>query len=464
MEKRLAEAWQSVLGVEKVGVHDNFFELGGHSLLASRVATRLSRELEVRLPLAQLFAKPTIAGLADALEAQSEAAELPMELELPEVVADPENRHEPFPLTEMQQAQWIGRIGSFDIGDVAAHVYFETESDELDLGRLEGAWQRMIERHEMLRAVVLLEGQQRILAEVPPFRIALDDLRDQSPTEVASRLEETRERLSHQLRPVDSWPLFGISASLLPGGRVRLHLSFELLISDIASLRILLREWSEVYADPDREFEPLELSYRDYVLAENRLRESDAYRRSLLYWQERLADLPPAPELPLAKDPSAIDRPRFERWATRVEAADWQRMKDFAARFGISHSAVLLAIYARVLGTWSKNKRFSVNVTIINRLPMHPQVGKLVGEFASFAPAAIDLRQRPTFEELARQVQEQSWSDLEHRFTHGVRILRELARAQGGTSGATMPVVFTSTLIHAHDRDQPLPIGWLGEA
>ena len=39
MERSIANVWQDVLQVEKVGIYDNFFDLGGHSLLIIQVQT-----------------------------------------------------------------------------------------------------------------------------------------------------------------------------------------------------------------------------------------------------------------------------------------------------------------------------------------------------------------------------------------------------------------------------------------
>ena len=66
-ERRIAEIWQNLLGVEQVGIFDNFFELGGHSLLGTQLVSRLRDVFQIKLPLSCLFESPTVAELATAV-------------------------------------------------------------------------------------------------------------------------------------------------------------------------------------------------------------------------------------------------------------------------------------------------------------------------------------------------------------------------------------------------------------
>src|SRR5262249_19305058 len=154
--------------------------LGGHSMLATRVVARVRAAFRIPLAIRQMLAAPTVAELAAlvaAAQTGGSTVDMPVagadgqpalpdpDGELPAAVPDPAAAHVAFPLTEIQQAQWLGRLGTFEGGNVAAHVYWEVEAPELDLVRLEDTWNQILDRHLMLRAVVLPDGTQRVLPD-----------------------------------------------------------------------------------------------------------------------------------------------------------------------------------------------------------------------------------------------------------------------------------------------------------
>jgi amino acid adenylation domain-containing protein len=465
IEEGLAEILAQVLGLDRVGIHDDFFELGGHSLRGAEVVTEVRKAFQVDLPLESLLKTSTVAGLASEIEGRKNerTGDRYPGLQLPTITPAPEQRYQPFPLTDIQQAYWIGRAGFLELGYVSTHRYVEVESVDLDLERFSLAWQQLIDRHDMLRAVVLPDGQQQILKEVPPYEMEVLDLRGQDREGVEASLEAVRHRMSHQVLPSDRWPLFEIRASHLNHRRFRLHFSFDALILDIWSRSILFRDWAKFYKNPKAAVEPLELSFRDYVLAEETLRHSELYQRSQEYWFARLSTLPPSPELPLAKKPKVVTIPRFERHRAKLGPETWLRLKSRAAHTGLTPSGALLAAYAETLKVWSKNPRFTVNLTVFNRLPLHPRVNDIVGDFTSVTLLAVENSLQGTFKARALRLQQQLWNDVDHRYVSGVEVLREQAKRRGGTPRAEMPVVFTSGLTHDARRRDPNPMSWMGE-
>jgi len=387
----------------------------------------------------------------------------PSAASLPKIVPAPiSQRYEPFPLTDMQHAFWVGRSGVLELGNVANHGYYEIECNNLDLERLNWALQKLIERHDMLRAVVLPDSQQQILKQVPTYQIEVLDLSGKDEAAVNSQLQAIRDRLSHQVLPADQWPLFEFRATRLDRERARLHVSYDLQIFDAWSLFRLFDEWFQLYQNPQVELPPLKLSFRDYVLAEQALPETQLYKRSQEYWLSRLDSFPPAPDLPLAKNPSEIKQHQCRRYAGRLDRTEWQQLKHRAAEAGLTPSGALLAAFAEILTVWSKSPEFTLNLALFNRLPLHPQVNDILGDFSSVTLLTVDNSALEPFSDRAVRLQKQLWQDLEHRYFSGVRVTRELSRRKG-TAPNAMPVVFTSTLGFGSLGQETLTFSHFGE-
>ncbi|MDB9374690.1 non-ribosomal peptide synthetase [Nodularia sphaerocarpa] len=473
-EQKLAAIWQEILQVEQIGVNDNFFTLGGHSLLGIQLAAIINESLQIEVPLKHLFQFPTIASLAAQIDlspnlspTRREALTFPHSLAgkgvrglgfgLPKIQPQPQERYQPFPLTDIQQAYLIGRNAAFELGNIATHGYQEIETVGLTVQQVEMAMQRLIERHDMLRVIVQDDGQQKVLSQVPDFKITVTNLRG-----VDSALQDIRQSLSHQIRPTDSYPLFEIQAILLDENKIRFCISFDVLIGDAWSFRLLGKELVQILANPDIELAPISLTFRDYVLTEKTLRESAIYHRSQVYWQNRLTTLPPAPELPLTKPLSKITEPHFTRRSGTLSPSQWQKLKQQASEAGITPSGILLAAFAKILSRWSKKPNFTLNLTLFNRLPLHPEVNQIVGDFTASLLLEIVSAGCHNFLELAHRIQTQLWDDLDHRYFSGVEVLRHLARQQQRVAEALMPVVFTSTLTQEHPQPEN-KLNWHGD-
>ncbi|NEZ55582.1 non-ribosomal peptide synthetase [Adonisia turfae] len=365
---------------------------------------------------------------------------------LPQIVTSAAERYQSFPLTEIQQAYLIGRDDSFDLSNVSTHVYAEIDVVDLDLKKFEQAWQYLIQKHEMMRAVMNADGHQQILEQVPDYQIDTLDLRTAASEVAHEQLMALRECLSHQLLPTDTWPLFEVRAALLDTTKTRLFISIDLLIADAWSLELIIRELVDYLHNPQSSQAAMELSFRDYVLAEIALKTSAVYQRSQTYWQNRVATLPPSPELPLGTNLGSIKQPKFVHRTRRISPEQWKQLRQRGFQANLTPSAIILAAFSEVLSAWSKQPRFTLNITLFRRLPLHQDINRLVGDFTSLDLLAIDNSSLAAFVTRAKAIQKQLWQDLDHRYVSGMKVLRDIAHAQQRYSGALMPVVYTSTL------------------
>ncbi|MCP3801285.1 amino acid adenylation domain-containing protein [Allokutzneria sp. A3M-2-11 16] len=377
--------------------------------------------------------------LLEALRAGKDAVISLLQNESAAIVPDRGARNEPFPLTDVQAAYLLGRNDAFGFGGVACHVYVEVSYPSLDEDRLTAAWNRLIERHDMLRAVISTDGYQRVLPEVPKVSVPVTDLRGLPNAQ--STLDAIREEFGHHVYDTTQWPLFDLRATRTDEHAV-LHVSLDFLIADWASIAMLLGELEALHADPERELPELEMQFRDYLVTELKMRETGHYQRDRDYWTARLDELPPAPDLPMDQ---RAQEPSFSRNQLRLTAPQWEEFKRRTQSRGLTPSSTVLSAYAAVIERWSQASRFSLNLTVLNRLPLHPQVHEVVGDFTSVNLLAVDWNTGRTFAERAAVIGAQLFDDLDHRLYSGVEVIRELARRRG-REAALMPIVFTSAI------------------
>ena len=119
---------------------------------------------------------------------------------------------------------------------------------------------------------------------------------------------------------------------------------------------------------------------------------------------------------------------------------------------GVTPSVLLLSAFSTVVAQWSKQSRFTLNLTLFNRLPLHADVALLIGDFTSLTLLEVDVRAGGTLGDLARALQARLWEDLEHRYFGGVEVVREMNTRRGRQQAVIMPVVFTSALGLAGDE------------
>jgi len=412
--------------------------LGLSSILGIELQHRLQRRFGVALGLDEILGAGRMADLAPRLDtAPGPAPTKP--------AAADDAPFEPFPLTEIQAAYWSGRQPDVPLGGADCQVYWEFECAKAwPEEALEAAWNRLVALHPMLRAVVDDHARQRVLAEVPRYRFETPDFEGQPPASAAERRLALRAALSAADIDPRAWPLFRIAVSR-DGDSCRLHCALNLLVMDVLSLYSLLDQLALLADAPAAALDAPAISFRQCVLALRAAADGEPWRAAERFWAERGPALPPAPDLPMTKPPEGLGRLSTRRFQARLPGPEWRALAAAAKSHAASPSVALLSVFAATLAHWAKSSRFTLNLTLHARPPIHPDVNRVVGNFTGTVLVDVDAQAGLPLRELAARVGRRLAEHLGHAAYPGVQVLRRRAAALGWGAGL-MPVVFTSML------------------
>ncbi len=358
-----------------------------------------------------------------------------------------------FPLADLQLGFYIANDPYMEL-HVQPHYYLEFDRDALDPVAYFAAWNQTLRRHRREIAMVDGELELALIADEPALEVRVLDLRDAGAETVASELARVRREMARAELPLESWPWLDLRVTIWREGesdekseRARIHYNHNNFFIDGFGSNLLLDEVERHFANPALDEPPLELSYRDAVLGLEALATSAAGEAARRYWFDRLPHLPPPPSLPSQSGFDRRCRSWLERRAGHLARDRWERFKERANTFGLTPSNAVIAAYAQVLATWSNSDHFILSQMATRRFAeLHPDLRRMLGNFASLYPLEIVWSGALDFATNARRLQDQVLADVEHLEFGGMRVLQELNRRSGSFGTAPSPFVVGSGL------------------
>ena len=443
-ENELMKIWKSVLQVEEISISDDYFRMGGDSLNAVKLINLIKDFFGIELTLASIFNMPTIREQAILIDSSSE--KYPKDKWFNCIDISVEKKDTDFSMTELQKAYVIGRSGAYLLGNIGSQFYIELEIEDINYEKLCRSFQKLINEHDMMRAIASKNGlKQFVKPEVEDYNIKC--FTEYSNIDYEKQLIKVRNEMLNNKFDLFSWPLFKIQVVRNNISNIaRVHCCFDSIMFDAWSVLLILRQWKELYEDKIETIPKNELKFKDYILTLEKIKKSDEYSKDEIYWESKLSSMPPAPELPIEKQPSEIDTPVFSHYEHIIDAEKFNKLKEISKSMGVTVSTVILTLYSEILGYWSRHQSFTINLTRFNRLPLHPKVNELVGDFTSITLLAVDLKNGKSFIERCKQIQKQLWENMDHPYMCGVQLQRELIRNGNEKFQNGMPIVFTSSL------------------
>ncbi len=420
VEAALAALWADVLELDRVGAHDHFFDLGGHSLLATRLASRVRSVFAVPMGLRAVLEAPTVARMAERIEAQrgGGAPEAPASRPSAEAPARAAAAG-PSPLSFAQERLWF--LDRLQPGTPLYNLPLPLRLEgALHVPALERAVGEIVRRHDVLRATFRDdEGEPvQVVAPLAGFTLPVEEAEaadDEARAVVAQRLAADDAARPFDLR---AGPLFRARLVRLGADdRHLLLLSMHHAVSDGWSVGVFMRELAALYDAYRRGGEsplaPLPVQYADHARRQRAQLVGEARERQLAYWRERLAGAPALCTFPADHPRPAAQSYRGGHEPVEIPSALLRRLEEVARREGATLYMVLLGAFQLLLARHAGMDDVVVGSPVAGRT--HAEEEALIGLFVNLLVLRTDLSGDPTFREALARVRETAVGASEHQ-------------------------------------------------
>jgi amino acid adenylation domain-containing protein/thioester reductase-like protein len=334
------------------------------------------------------------------------------------------------PLSYAQERLWfldqMGLVGAVYNMPLALRL-----SGELHEGALERSFSELVRRHEVLRTRFEVQhGVPHQLIDAPkPFlfyRVDLSNMTDAKQREQQLRERMQREQL-HRFN-LSEGPLMRVVLVRLDNFEHALLITMHHIVSDGWSIRVIVRELSELYAayvhgEPSP-LPDLEVQYADYAIWQREWLQGDRLRTQLKYWSERLAGAPPQLQLPIDRPRPALESFKGRTLSFELPATLSKALKQLGRRAGATLFMVALAAYQVLLSRWSGQRDIVVGSPIAGR--RSHEVEGLVGFFVNTLVLRSDVSPDLTFCQLLERVKEMTLGAYAHQDLPFEELVKEL--------------------------------------
>jgi len=392
IEKKLQEIWSEVLAVanESISIDADFFQLGGHSLKATILIARIHKELEVKLPLAEIFKTPSIRELAVYIKNQKKDKYASIE---------PTEKRDYYQLSAAQKRLYIlQQLESDNISYNIPHII--PLEEYIDRERLENTFKKIISRHESLRTSFEIVDQNPIQRIHQEADLSLEYIEYDETTALEG--EDIIEKLTCTF-DLSKAPLLRVYLLTAAPSRYLLFLDIHHIVTDGTSQYLLTKNFMALYSE--EELPPIRIHYKDFSQWQNHQKQQENLARQENFWMRKFSgDTPPVLNLPTDYPRPLIQSFEGKRVNFMLDERSTQTLRNIAVGAGATLFISFLSIYTFLLSRLSSQEDIIVGIPVEGR--RHADLEQIVGMFVN----TLALRNFPigekTFAEFLVEVKE----------------------------------------------------------
>ncbi|MCP5051083.1 MAG: amino acid adenylation domain-containing protein, partial [bacterium] len=412
-QEKLASIWSQVLGIEagSLGIDSDFFQLGGHSLNATRAISRIYKELDVKIPLSELFKSPSIRELARFIGDHIIADE-PQGFQ----GISPAEKKEYYPLSSAQRRLYI--LQQMEPESIAYNgleaIILE---GALDANRLEESLGLLMERHETLRTSIRMVNAEpvQVIQDAGEVDLSVAYYEAGGVEQAAVKEETCRGIMDNFVCPFDLSHAPFLRLGVIKLGEDRYVIMFDIhhIVTDGLSHEIFVKELMSLYTGV--RLPELPIQYKDYSQWQNSPRYQATLANQESWW---LSQFQTGDDIPVLVLPYDFPRPVVQQFEGdtiyfQLSGEETGALRKIASAEGATLYMVLLALFNVLLFKLSSQEDIVVGAPVAGR--PHADLESIMGIFVNTLPLRNYPAATKTLHAFLRQLKESSLNAFENQ-------------------------------------------------
>lgn len=407
---RIADIWEDILKVDKVGLEDNFFELGGHSLNAVRILSKVSREFNVRIKLSDLFNHPVLEAFTRLVE-QSLKFE---ETSIPSGAVAPN-----YPLSNGQTRMWITQNmipDNYSYNMPQSYAYH----GELNVKMLQKAMNLIVGEYEILRTQFsIIDGEARqIIIPLEECSIAFEHFDLSSSNQKEEAIQRMQQEDSEFVFDLSNPPLIQVKVIHVENNQYMILLNMHHIISDEWSMDIFTQKVSKYYQNllenEAYNVPALRIQYKDFVVWQKDKLLGDEGLQMEAFWLDQFQQ-----EIPVLNLPTDFPRKNTMDFTGDSISYSFSReacagIRELSTRHESSVFMTVLSTIYTLLYKYTEQSEIVIGTPSLGR--EHSDLDDQIGFFINTLPLLARVDNEESFNELLLKTKEHVLNCYENQF------------------------------------------------
>jgi natural product biosynthesis luciferase-like monooxygenase protein/amino acid adenylation domain-containing protein len=424
-EKKLVEIWSNILKVEqeKISIGKSFLEMGGHSIKIMQMLNKIQKELNVKVPIDEVFNHIEIKSLAKYID-NIKSKDNFNNIEKSEF-------KEYYPLSSAQKRLYF--LHEFNPTLLTYNLpKIVSLKGNVDRDQMQYAFNKLIERHESLRTSFELVDKQpaQKIGDAGDFKL---EYHKSTPSNVD-------EIIKGFIRPFDL-----SKASLIRAGLIELNLDeyilmvdFHHIITDGVSEGILIKEFMALYGGETLSLQNLQ--YTDYV----EWQQADAQQQNLAgqrdFWMKEFETEVSTLDLPTDFDRPVMNTQDGASLNFELSKEETKALKLIAENEGATLYMIMLSAFNILLAKLGNEEDIVVGTPVAGR--QHVDLENIIGVFVNMLPIRNFPKEHLTFKEFLADVKSKTLASFNNQEYPYEELIDDLKLARDTSHNALFDVMF----------------------